>query len=96
MHANEKTAIELQKQVSFLKASASETTFAQLPDDLRQILQAQYDNWARRSTQVLVKTAALGDTYAEPGLHIEREFRLEQQIRGMGGEPWQLPGDEGK
>lgn len=33
----------------------------------------------------------LGDAYAEIDLRSEREARLEQQIRDLGGEPWQLP-----
>lgn len=34
---------------------------------------------------------ALAEAYAEPDLLQEHINRLEQQIRDMGGEPWQLP-----
>jgi len=65
MNATDKTAIALQRQVDLLKATASEATFAQAPaapvdpaENLRSIVQAQYDARARRTTQAMTETAA--------------------------------------
>lgn len=61
MNSTKKTAIELQKQVSLLKATACKTAFVRLPNGPRQIFQAQYDARARHNTQTMGKTASMMD-----------------------------------
>ncbi|MGF1519871.1 MAG: hypothetical protein ACFCVB_18995 [Nodosilinea sp.] len=48
---------------------------------------------AQRLQQTESALSAAVDALAEPDLRTEREARLEQQIRDLGVEPWQLPED---
>ncbi|WOD37293.1 hypothetical protein [Nodosilinea sp. E11] len=46
---------------------------------------------AQRLQQTETALSAAVDALAEPDLRIEREARLEQQLRDAGIEPWELP-----
>ena len=48
---------------------------------------------AQRLQQTESALSAAVDALAEPDLRTEREARLEQQMRDLGVEPWQLPED---
>lgn len=60
--------------------SRSEDEYNQLLRDQNAALQATLED--------------LADAYAEPDLLREQVSRLEQQVRELGGEPWQLPSAE--
>lgn len=48
---------------------------------------------AQRLEQAEADLAAMGEAYAEPDL-LRMEFdQLRQQVRDLGSEPWQLPGE---
>ncbi|MBD2261092.1 hypothetical protein [Pseudanabaena sp. FACHB-2040] len=54
--------------------------------------EAEYnDLLAQRLQQTEASLERLSEAYAEPDLLREQVGRLEQQIRDMGGKPWQLP-----
>lgn len=46
---------------------------------------------AERLQQTERQLQSLGDAYAEPDMLREHVAQLEEQIRQLGGEPWQLP-----
>ena len=49
---------------------------------------------AQRLQQTEADLSALGEAYAEPDTLREQVSRLEQQLRDLGVEPWQLTGEE--
>lgn len=52
----------------------------------------EYNQLLRDQNAALQATLQdLSDAYAEPDLLREQVVRLEEQVREMGGEPWQLP-----
>jgi hypothetical protein len=48
---------------------------------------------AQRLERAEADLAALGEAYAEPDLLRMEVDQLRQQVRDLGGEPWQLPGE---
>jgi hypothetical protein len=48
---------------------------------------------AQRLERAEADLAALGEAYAEPDLLRMEVEQLRQQVRDLGGEPWQLPGE---
>lgn len=59
--------------------------------------EAEYnDRLTQRIQQLETDLEQLGETYSEPDMLQEHINRLEEQIKQLGGEPWQLPGNDEK
>ncbi len=54
------------------------------------------DRLAQRIRQLEVDLEQLGENYSEPDLLREHINRLEDQVRQLGGQPWQLPSSDEK
>ncbi|MFE4108441.1 hypothetical protein [Almyronema epifaneia] len=59
--------------------------------------EAEYnDRLAQRIQQLEIDLEQLGENYSEPDLLREHINRLEDQVKQLGGQPWQLPSSDEK
>ncbi len=81
------------KQALQLCMALATETLERRFDDAFGVERSESDRNALLTQRLQADLAAAVDALAEPDLRTEREARLEQQLRDLGVEPWQLPGD---